>query len=454
MSVCRLNCFYTLTSRNRSFSKNVHSQKNICVSQNRFVRVEQTNEFRTEESFQTQKNTKDRYMRLLLTPILAVALVMLLFPLNLLVQERTATASGPDYENNNHTPSWHVGINGGVPLGWSTFKARGGYGAGVFGGYRFSPVLSLEAQAAWGKVKQEVRDCCAGYWLGADGNRYEAAVAGMDGLDYKGLRSEVFLQRYGLQLNVNLLGFFHATKDSRWTVELSPSVSAVGTDSRWHLGVGGNLQAGYRITRYLDAGIYSGLTHLTGDPMDGIPRYLHKENFIWESGIRIGWTFGRKKKAATIKQPRMETTMPAVQQGKKDSIPVATVPEVTPIIEATDSAAVAPADTSIVFPTIYFRFNDTSIAGTELPKAQQILELLNEHPDVCVLITGWCDTKGRPEVNDRYSSRRAETVKAWLVAHGIEPGRISTVGKGSDSKNTDAAKARRADIEERKEGKR
>lgn len=453
MSVCCLNRFYTPTFQNRSFSKNVRSSKNTCVSQNRFVRIGQINEFCTEKKLQTEKNSKDRYMRLLLTPTLAAVLVLFLFSLNLSAQEREATASDPDHENNTHSPSWYVGINGGVPLGRSTFKARAGYGAGVFGGYRFNPVFSLEAQAAWGKVKQEARDCCANYWLGADGNRYEAAVAGMDGLDYKGLRSDVFLQRYGLQLNVNLLGFFPTTKGSRWTVELSPSVSAVGTDSRWHLGVGGNLQAGYRITRHLDVGIYSGLTHLTGKPMDGMPKHLHKENFIWESGIRLGWTFGRKKKAITMQQTIMETTIPAVSQEKEDSTSVVTVPEVMPVIEATDSAA-APADTTIVFPTIYFRFNGATITESELPKAQQILKLLNEHPGVHILITGWCDTKGRQEVNDRYSLRRAEAVKTWLVAHGIEPGRIRTVGKGSDRKTTDAAKARRTDIKERKEGKR
>lgn len=89
-----------------------------------------------------------------------------------------------DMEDN---PSWYIGLQGGVPFGVSTFssfgadKTRAGFDAGLYGGYRFNPVLSLEAQAAWGRVNQSAQDCCAGYWLGADGYRYEAAVAGMDG---------------------------------------------------------------------------------------------------------------------------------------------------------------------------------------------------------------------------------------------------------------------------------
>lgn len=54
---------------------------------------------------------------------------------------------------------WYGGIEGGVPFGVSTFssfgadKTRAGYNIGVFGGYRFNPVLSAELSAKWGKDK-------------------------------------------------------------------------------------------------------------------------------------------------------------------------------------------------------------------------------------------------------------------------------------------------------------
>lgn len=208
-------------------------------------------------------------------------------------------------------PSWYGGVQGGVPFGVSMFSSfgagntRAGYAVGVYGGHRFNPVLSLEAQAAWGKVNQGAQSCCDGYWLGADGLRYEVPVAGMAGWSYADLRSSTFVQRYGVQLNVNVLGFFAKTKYGRWTLELSPHVAAVGTqsdiqavsggnvmdgDTRWHFGVGGNLQAGYQVARHINIGIYSGITYLTGSPMDGMPEYRHKANYIWESGIRLGFT--------------------------------------------------------------------------------------------------------------------------------------------------------------------
>ena len=35
---------------------------------------------------------------------------------------------------------------------------------------------------------------------------------------------------------------------------------------------------------------HSGLTRLTGERMDGMPEHLHKNNFVWESGVRLGFS--------------------------------------------------------------------------------------------------------------------------------------------------------------------
>lgn len=232
--------------------------------------------------------------------------------------EEAARAGQRMQADRNPVAGWYAGIQGGVPFGVSALssfgadKTRAGWSAGIYGGYRFNPVLSLEAQAAWGEMNLSARDCCPGYWLGSDGNLYEGAVAGMTGWGWHDLKSRVFTQRYGVQLNVNLLGFFAATKESRWTLELAPHLYAVGTKAdfrtiagnaqamkgatRWHLGAGGNLQAGYALTEHLRLGIYTGMTYLTGQPIDGTPEHRHKANYVWESGLRLGWSFGYKGK--------------------------------------------------------------------------------------------------------------------------------------------------------------
>lgn len=219
------------------------------------------------------------------------------------------------------TTGWYAGLQGGVPFGVSQFssfgadKTRAGWNIGIHGGYRFNPVLSVEAQAAWGQVNLSARDCCPDYWIGSDAVHYEAAVAGMTGWNYSALRSRTCTQSYGVQLNVNLLGFFRATRESRWTLELAPRLAATGTnaslrtieggnealtgDTRWHLGAGGNLQAAYRVADCLNLGIYTGISYLTGNPLDGMPEHLHRSNYIWESGIRLSWLFRNTRKEAS-----------------------------------------------------------------------------------------------------------------------------------------------------------
>ena len=392
-------------------------------------------------------------------------------------------------QTTTESSAWYAGVQGGVPFGVSTFssfgadKTRAGFAGGVYGGYRFNPVLSAEVSMKWGKTALSAQDCCIekGYWLGADGNRYNAPVAGMNGWGYDDLKSSVSLQQYGVQLNVNLLGLFNSTKQSRWSLEVSPLLAAVGTKATiktisgnadvlkggtdWHLGAGGNLQAGYRITKNLSASIYSGITYLTGKRIDGVPEYRHKNNYVWESGVRIGWTFGKCGKAEATKQavateaieiaPTVcpeKTEKPAQQeiQLEEKQLELVSIEAKADKVETTVSAAETKEEAQLVFPTIYFVFNSTSIGRSEHAKLQTLLETLQQNPDAEITITGWCDAKGSKAVNARYSLRRAEAVKNWLVNKGIAAVRINTKGAGSDYNQPDAAKARRADTTDNK----
>ena len=207
---------------------------------------------------------------------------------------------------------WYVGIEGGMPFGFSTFSSFGhdktqlGWAAGIYGGYRFNSIFSAELSAMYGEINLSAQDCCVerNYWLGSDGVLYKAGVLGMDSWEYANLKSHVRMGQYGARLNVNLLGLFHQTANSRWNLAVSPHIYAVTTkadiqtisddakvmkgSTNWHLGYGADLQVGYQLTSCLKLGIYSGLTRLTGERMDGMPEYQHKNNFLWESGIRLG----------------------------------------------------------------------------------------------------------------------------------------------------------------------
>ncbi len=367
---------------------------------------------------------------------------------------------------------WFVGAQGGVPFGVSTFssfgadKTRMGWSAGLYGGYRFNEVLSLEATANMGEIYLSSKECCIDHnlWLGADGVRYNAPVLDMNGWGYDNLKSNVFMQHYGLRLNVNVLGFFNRTKHSRWTLEVSPLLAAVGTkstiktidksaevskgDTRWHLGAGGNLQAGYQLTRHLNIGVYSGITYLTGDRMDGVPEFRHEANFVWESGIKVGIKFGKgKKRTAPVESVAPAVIEKADKVEEKESVKeTPTADDSSKTIEPSETLTATTADvTSTSLPTIHFAFNSTSVAESELAKLQEIKKHLDANPDMKITVNGWCDTKGSKAVNDRISHKRAEAVKRWLTKNGIAVDRITVKGNGSDFNETDASKARRAE---------
>lgn len=234
---------------------------------------------------------------------------------------------------------WYVGLQGGSPFAVSTFSAfgadkfRAGWSTGVYGGYRFNPIVSLELLLKWGNSYTGAQQCCIdkNYWLGEDFNRYYGPQDGMNGWSYSDLRSSSFMQSYGVQANVNILGFFKSTRDSRWLLELSPRLAAVGTkgtlytisdntlitkgDTKWHLGTGGNIQLGYRIADHFNIGIYSGLMYLTGRRLDNAPEFRHKNNFIWESGLRFGFSFGKcgKKSKSSASSATSTTPVAPVQ---------------------------------------------------------------------------------------------------------------------------------------------
>jgi len=56
--------------------------------------------------------------------------------------------------------------------------------------------------------------------------------------------------------------------------------------------------------------------------------------------------------------------------------------------------------------------------------------ILLSHPDVNVEIQGHTDQIGSDTYNDELSMRRAEAVKMYMIAKGVEASRLTTSGKG------------------------
>jgi len=57
---------------------------------------------------------------------------------------------------------------------------------------------------------------------------------------------------------------------------------------------------------------------------------------------------------------------------------------------------------------------------------------LGRYPAVQVRIEGNCDERGTREYNFALGARRADAVKQFLVSHGVDPSRITTISYGKE----------------------
>lgn len=399
---------------------------------------------------------------------LSISILMLLAMLAAGVQTAVAQSSDSrDYER-----GWYAGLSGGTSFGQATFrsitesKTNVGAQFGVFGGHQFSRLFSVEALATMGSQKQTSLDCDP-FWLATDGEYTFAPVLGKQGNYYRDLKAKTQWMRFGLQANFDVLSLL-TKPTTRWSVTLSPQVSVVTTrtkhlatgyeqefDRQWHLGLGGQAAVGYRVAKNVGLQLYGGITCLTGDRFDNIPKYHHKSNLMYEAGLKLSYHFGKKGKAtpvveeaAVIAEPEPQ---PVVEQKPVvEETPAPVVEKAQPVVETAaveekkpEVVETAPAD----LPVIYFANNSSRLSADEAAKLDAVADMMKAQPDVSLSIIGHASNIGSKQYNRKISQRRANSVKRQLVAKGISAARLKPVrGKGIDRDAADSKQARRVEL--------
>jgi outer membrane protein OmpA-like peptidoglycan-associated protein len=64
---------------------------------------------------------------------------------------------------------------------------------------------------------------------------------------------------------------------------------------------------------------------------------------------------------------------------------------------------------------------------------EAVAKVMNDHPEIkSVTVEGHTDNRGNAAMNKKLSDQRAASVVKWLAAHGVDKGRLSSIGYGQE----------------------
>ncbi len=79
---------------------------------------------------------------------------------------------------------------------------------------------------------------------------------------------------------------------------------------------------------------------------------------------------------------------------------------------------------------IHFDFDKYNIRSDAEVELEKVIAVMEEYPELKINIRSHTDSRGSRAYNDRLSRQRAQSTKAWLVDHGIDPDRLTAEGLG------------------------
>ncbi|HEX2954189.1 MAG TPA: OmpA family protein [Bacillota bacterium] len=127
----------------------------------------------------------------------------------------------------------------------------------------------------------------------------------------------------------------------------------------------------------------------------------------------------KKEEVKPVEEPKPEVKEPDITQPPKEN-------------ETPEEKVVRIEKVNEFLQPIFFNFDKSFIRKDQLPVLEKSLEVLKANSDLYILLGGHADPPGTNDYNMRLSQRRAETVRKWLVAHGIDANRITIVAYGEE----------------------
>lgn len=88
------------------------------------------------------------------------------------------------------------------------------------------------------------------------------------------------------------------------------------------------------------------------------------------------------------------------------------------------------ADSALM--TVYFDFEQADLRADAIERLEAAAAFLSENRTVRIRAEGHCDERGTSEYNIGLGEKRAQAVKQWITAYGIDAERIETTSWGEE----------------------
>jgi len=156
----------------------------------------------------------------------------------------------------------------------------------------------------------------------------------------------------------------------------------------------------------------------------------HRVALVLLIGLGLASIGCPKKKAEPPKNP---TPAPAPQQPAQDVTPPQTYEPPTPPPPVDDPMAHTLMDIqNKYFADAFFDFDKYDLRSDARDALAKDADFMKAHATLRITIEGHCDERGTREYNLALGEKRANAAKDYLVALGVDAGRVSVVSYGKD----------------------
>lgn len=207
---------------------------------------------------------------------------------------------------------------------------------------------------------------------------------------------------------------------------IEPHVVAGLTRTRYQVsGVANDWGTGFSF----GLGLRRGISERLSLQLDG-RAFFDVDEAEWQPGASLGLRYVLGSGGASSPSPRQADPIP---QRAEPLVPARRVePEPLP-----------PPRLQVV---VEFDFDAYVLGAEQRAQLSRVVDFMREHGDATARLEGHTDDLGSKDYNQVLSERRAQAVRDHLQAAGVEPSRITTVGRGESmplaSNDTEAGRQR------------